>query len=251
MSQDAGTGRDASGERAARLTPSAPPAHEGAAFYDDAIAFDTYAAHRRSTDSANDALERPLIHELLGDLRGHDLLDLGCGDAALGRDALAAGAASYLGIDGSANMLAAAAATLAGTRGGVVESSIEAWAYPPARYDRVVARLSLHYVAELDSVCRAVFRTLRPDGRFVFSVEHPLLTACAAPGGGERAEGWLVDDYFASGRRETTWMKARVVKYHRTVQDHFAAMSDAGFVVESLRESEPRRENFVGAAAFE
>ncbi len=40
-------------------------------------------------------------------------------------------------------------------------------------------------------------------------------------------------------------MGSAVIKFHRTVEDYFTALQSAGFTVEQLRESRPRRENFT------
>jgi hypothetical protein len=61
----------------------------------------------------------------------------------------------------------------------------------------------------------------------------------------------VVDDYFASGARETAWLGGTVRKYHRTIEDYFRALQDAGFVVEQLRESRPRREHFADEQTYQ
>ena len=40
-------------------------------------------------------------------------------------------------------------------------------------------------------------------------------------------------------------------KYHRAVEDYFAALQRAGFVVEQLREARPRREHFQDTETYE
>ena len=92
----------------------------GPAFYDDESVFATYMRRREDPDNPNNTLGKPVLLALLGDLAGLDILDLGCGDAAFGREALAQGARGYTGIDGSANMVTAARQTLDGS-GGTVE----------------------------------------------------------------------------------------------------------------------------------
>ena len=59
--------------------------YEGPQFYDNAAVFQTYMQHRQSPDNPNDTLEKPIMLALLGPVRGVHLLDLGCGDAALGK----------------------------------------------------------------------------------------------------------------------------------------------------------------------
>ena len=70
--------------------------YEGARFYDDPQVFETYQRHRQRPENPNDTLEKPIIVELLGNVRGANILDLGCGDAAVGAELLTNGAASYL-----------------------------------------------------------------------------------------------------------------------------------------------------------
>lgn len=224
---------------------------DGPGFYDDDAVFATYMRHRQRPDTPNDTLERPLLRELIGDLAGRRLLDLGCGDAAFGREALAQGCQSYLGLEGSRNMAAAARRTLAGTAGEVVQTTIEGWDYPSARFDLVISRLALHYIADLEQVFGLVYQTLAAGGLFVFSVEHPVITSSDhgwEPG--TQRQDWIVDDYFVTGERVTYWMGGEVRKYHRTVEDHFSGLQRAGFVVEQLRESQPRREWFADEQTY-
>ena len=110
----------------------------GPAFYDDDTVFATYMASRQRPDNPNDTLERPVLLDLIGALAGRRVLDLGCGDAAFGRDALALGCRAYVGVEGSRNMVAAARQTLAGTPGEVVHAAIETFDYPTAAFDLVV-----------------------------------------------------------------------------------------------------------------
>jgi SAM-dependent methyltransferase len=227
----------------------------GPDFFDEDAVFETYMMgrqRRRHQDSPNDTLEKPILLELAGELSGKRILDLGCGDAAFGREVLEQGCHAYLGVDGSQKMVATARKALAGSAGQVVHSTVEGWAYPESAFDLVVARLVLHYVADIQPVFGGVYRTLSAGGRFVFSVEHPVITSCdrGRPPGTQRQD-WIVDDYFETGLRVTSWLGSSVEKYHRTVEDYFAALQAAGFTLERLRESRPQRALFVDAATYE
>ncbi|MEA5597146.1 class I SAM-dependent methyltransferase [Rivularia sp. UHCC 0363] len=141
----------------------------GPNFYDNETVFATYMRHRQGTDTPNETLEKPVILELVYPIANKRILDLGCGDAAIGREFLNHGAASYVGVEGSHKMAATAIQTLNGTSGQVILQTIEDWAYPSTAFDLVLARLSLHYIADLLPVFANVFRTLTPGGKFVFS----------------------------------------------------------------------------------
>ena len=225
----------------------------GPDFYDDEAVFDTYTSARETRiDSPNETLEKPVFDELVGNLSGLRILDLGCGNAAFGREALGRGCLSYLGIDGSERMVAAAKEKLAGTNGNVIRAAIETWDYPSQKFDLVTSRLALHYVQDIQAVFDRVYQALIDGGQFVFSVEHPVITSCDRAWGHKGVrQDWIVDDYFETGRRVTKWMGGEIIKYHRTVEDHFSALRTTGFIVESLRESRPQQSRFRDQATFE
>jgi cyclopropane fatty-acyl-phospholipid synthase-like methyltransferase len=220
--------------------------YEGSAFYDDDAIFKTYMARRHRIGNPNDTMEKPIILELMGEFTNQRILDLGCGDGTFGREALAKGCQTYLGIEGSSNMVKSARQVLDGTTGKVVHATVEKWSYPTQVFDLVISRLVLHYVKDVDAVFRQVHETLTDNGRFVFSVEHPVITSCDRgwQGIGKRQD-WLVDNYFDTGQRTTSWMGGQVIKYHRTVENYFVSLQRAGFFVESLREAEPQQEQFA------
>jgi len=225
----------------------------GPAFYDDEVVFTTYTSRRETrVDSPNETLEKPIFEELVGELTDLHILDLGCGSAGFGLEALNHGCRSYLGIDGSHKMVEAAREKLADAPGKVVCASIESWDYPSHQFDVVTSRLALHYVLEIEIVFAKVYQALIGGGRFIFSVEHPVITSCdrAWQIDGPRQD-WIVDDYFETGPRVTTWMGGEVIKYHHTIEDYFIALRGAGFVVEALRESRPQRAHFHEEATFE
>jgi SAM-dependent methyltransferase len=223
----------------------------GPAFYDDGELFAAYWASRERPDNPNDTLEQPILRELAGDLRDRRILDLGCGAATFGRYALAQGARTYVGVDASENMVAAARETLAGTRGRVEYAEIETWEYPAAAFDLVVSSLTLQYVADLDGVLAGAHRALVARGFIVFSVEHPIITSCARGWQGGPRQDWIVDDYFVVGLRETAWLGGQVIRQHRTVEDYVAALQAAGLILDRLRESRPERERFADEAEYE
>jgi SAM-dependent methyltransferase len=225
---------------------------QGPDFYDDDDVFATYQRSRARDESPNDTMEKPEVLELLGEVTGQRVIDLGCGDAQIGRELLAAGATSYLGVEPSTNMLQLARQTLAGTTGQAMQSTIEAWQPSPASADLVLSRLALHYVEDVAITFARCFEALTPGGRLIFSAEHPVLTSCDRgwPAGTHRSD-WIVDEYYVSGRRVTTWMGQQVVKYHRSIAEYFGAVQHAGFTIEALREGRPRRQSFLREETYQ
>lgn len=219
----------------------------GAQFFDNEQIFATYQQRRTSVGSANNLLEWPIFRELVGVVHGLRILDLGCGDATFGCDALAQGCGAYLGLEGAQRMAELGRQTLAGTTGQVIHANIESWVYPINQFDLVISRMALHYVVDITALFAQVYATLAAGGRFVFSVEHPVITSCsnARPDGEGKRQDWIVDDYFITGPRSVKWLGGEVIKVHHTVEDYFMALHRAGFVVTALRESRPQRALFT------
>ena len=129
--------------------------------------------------------------------------ELGCGDAGFGRQALDRECSSYVGVEGSRNMVALAQQTLAGTMGRVIHADLETWPFPKNAFDLVVSRLVLQYLSALEPIHGGIFDALDSGGGFIFSVEHLVITSCdrAWQGQGPRQD-WIVDNYFDTGARD-------------------------------------------------
>ncbi|WP_228059196.1 class I SAM-dependent DNA methyltransferase [Nostoc sp. LEGE 06077] len=190
--------------------------------------------------------------DLINPITDQRILDLGCGNAAIGRELLQQGATSYIGIEGSHKMATVARQTLANTSGEIVCQRIEDWAYPPVAFDLVISRLALHYIADLASICTKVFDAITPTGKFIFSVEHPVITSCDSGWtAGKLRQDWLVDNYFTTGLRVTNWLGGTVQKYHRTVEEYFYLLQKAGFIITDLREAHPQPEYFQDMETYQ
>jgi SAM-dependent methyltransferase len=224
----------------------------GGAFYDDPGLFERYQEHRAWALSPNEVMEGPALFEELGSVEGLRVLDLGCGDARIGRELLEGGASRYLGIDGSQRMVEAARCVLAGTDGEVVRGDIEDLAEPDCSFDLVVSRMALHYVADVGPVLRGCYRCLAARGRIVLTVVHPVITSHDARASStEPRQDWVVDDYFVTGPRDQQWLGTRTVWHHRTVEDYTSELSDAGFTLSGLRECVPHRDRFDDETEFQ
>ncbi len=208
--------------------------------YDDPGFFAKYGAMERSIGGLDGAEEWPAFRALLPDLAGKRVLDLGCGFGWHCRFARAQRAAYVLGVDLSEKMLAQARATTADPQIQYQRVAVEDFECEEAAFDVVVSSLVLHDVEPFDSVCRNVHRALAPGGAFVFSVEHPIFTSCAAQQWHVDADGhrrhWPVDDYHEEGIRHTHWMADDVVKYHRTIASYVNTTLEAGFRLDRLLE---------------
>ena len=225
--------------------------YKGSAAYNDQKFFNRYMERRYRAESPNRLIEKPATLDLLGDVMGKKILDLGCGDASLAHDLIESGCLSYKGVEGSTNMYEKALINLKNTIGTIDFSNLEEYDFPNSTYDIVVSQLVLHYIEDFQQISKRIYSTLKEGGRLVFSVQHPLTTAFMEEqhGKGKRSS-WIVDDYFYSGKRTEAWIGEDVVKYHRTIEEYFMMLQQSGFVIEKLREPKPNEEDFMNKEEY-
>ena len=177
---------------------------------------------------------------LLGDVRGRRVLELGCG-AAAGARWLAGQGAEVTGLDLSAGMLrhAAGAAQRSGVRVPLVQADALALPFADAVFDVVCTAFgAIPFVADSGAVMREVARVLRPGGRWVFSITHPMRWVFWD----EPDETGLVarNSYFD----RTPYVEVdehgtpTYVEQHRTLGDRVRELVAAGFELRDLVEPE-------------
>jgi SAM-dependent methyltransferase len=214
-------------------------------FYDDPDVSRAYLEGRAAADDGNATIEEPQVLAMLGALDGARILDVGCGDGRFAVRAEKDGAAGYHGVDGSRRMLNLARARSTWTAATWEEADLEQWCGPPASYDVVVSRMTMHYIAGLERLLSNIRAALRPQGRFVFSVEHPVVTCFDNGDFRQRVpDQWLVRDYFLSGRRTCHWLDQDVYKQHRTLSEYLRLLRAAGFSLRAIDEGEPDAQRF-------
>lgn len=225
--------------------------YRGSSVYDNDDFLSTYLMRRKRQASPNNILEKPVLLQLIGEVRGKKVLDLGCGDAEIGKELLEAGCSFYEGVDGSVNMVGKAQQALTSESSRIHLASMENWDFPRESYDLVISRLALHYLEDLQKVVQQIHHSLKPGGHFIFSVQHPILTSSINnPEGEQKRSSWLVDDYFKIGNRTEKWMGKDVIKYHRTIEEYFRIINDCGFRVSTLKECTPQRKYFTSEEEY-
>lgn len=211
--------------------------------YENDQFFQAYSQMPRSLEGLDAAGEWHQLRELFPPLKGKAVLDLGCGYGWHCRFAHEQGAKEVLGIDLSPKMIAQAQER--GVPDGLFYRvcGIEEYAFPSERWDLVVSNLALHYIENLDAVFQKVWRTLKPEGTFLFNMEHPTFTAGVhqdweyAPDG--TPKHWPVDQYFYPGERITNFLGCQVRKQHHTLTQILMGVLNAGFVLEAVEEAMP------------
>lgn len=164
-------------------------------------------------------IERTLILEMLGEVHGKRILDIGCGDGELAV-ALSKRGANVCGVDLSAKAIEAARERArekgADIRFEVVDA--QNLPYSSGAFDAVIAITVLCFVEKPDAILNEAVRTLRPGGRLVIG-ELGRWNLWVAK---RRIRGWMGNPL---------WRKARF----RTAREFRALLEGAGFVVETVR----------------
>jgi SAM-dependent methyltransferase len=228
-------------------------------------AFDRYT---RAEDSYSELIERPVLLELAGDVEGSRMLDLGCGSGVYSLTFAARGA-SIVGVDLSETMIELARnRALELTAGQPLQAEFRVGdigarlPFVDADFDLVFTSTALHYIQDLSPVMREAARVLRPGGRFLASVLHPMNTArFPVAGQNQNVPGWETRSkwpmsYFGRREREieTPWLGFSAVPesvpeegtrlrcHHHSIADYFGAISSAGLQLTALREPQPPSE---------
>ena len=98
--------------------------------------------------------------DLLDPRSGEHILDVGCGDGALTRKIIERGA-SVVGIDNSVDMIDAAKA--AGLDAHLLDAAAMRF---DTEFDAVFSNAAIHWMLDKEAVAAAIFRSLKPGGRF-------------------------------------------------------------------------------------
>lgn len=181
---------------------------------------DAYARWRATRVGAiTERVERELILDLIGEVRGRRILDVGCGDGDLAVD-LAKRGGDVVGVDASAAMVAAAERRASREQAGAAFeiAAAQDLPFPSASFDIVVAVTILCFVDDAVPVFREIARVLRPGGRLVIG-ELGKWSSWAAT---RRVRGWL---------GSPLWRNARF----RTVGELCSPAREAGLGVDSVR----------------
>jgi SAM-dependent methyltransferase len=178
--------------------------------------------------------------ELLGPVAGRDVLEVGCGSAPCARW-LAAQGARVAAIDLSAGMLRHAAHLndVTGITPLLIRANAERLPFATASFDVACSAFgAVPFVADVRPVFQEVGRVLRPGGRWVFAVTHPI--RWIFPDDPGPAGLTVISSYFD----RTPYLevdsagRATYVEHHRTLGDYVRALTGSGFVLEDLIEPE-------------
>ena len=140
--------------------------------YDNGKFFEEYAKMPRSREGLSAAGEWHQLRPLFPPLQGKSVLDLGCGYGWHCKFSAEKGAVRVLGIDASQKMIEEAKRRNKESHITYRLCGIEEYEYPKNMWDCVISNLALHYIENIEQIFQKVHRTLKPDGIFLFNIEH-------------------------------------------------------------------------------
>lgn len=230
----------------APLSGAEPDHASGASFehVDHEDAWDRLSAHYQEfakipTHQVHYGAGTPTENELqlLGDIAGRSVIEVGCGG---GQNTIAfkrLGAARAVGVDQSTEQLDFARALAAEEAIDVefLKSRVEDLApIPDASFDAAFSSYCFQFVSDIAATFQSVHRILRPGGRFAFCLDHPAYMMFGDDG------LTMTKPYFQRDAEfiwpfETGYVTRMTAVYH-TIEDLFTALHDAGLVVDKLLE---------------
>jgi SAM-dependent methyltransferase len=175
----------------------------------------------------------------LGDVRGLDALELGCGACQFGIRVAMRGA-RLVGLDFSANQLAAAAPLMdvTGVRFPLVRGSAEELPFADASFDLIFCDHGATSFTDPRATIPECARVLRPGGRLVFNIAAPFVWVCWGDDD-EPAGRELRRPYFGLGRTVTDDSTGASVEWYVPNGEWIRIFRDAGLAIEALIELRP------------
>ncbi len=194
-----------------------------------------YAAENES-NLINGYYGRPAILNLAGDVAGRRILDAGCGAGPIAA-ALRERGAIVTGFDSSAGMLDLARRRLGPDADLHLADLGRPLPFPDNAFDDVIACSVLHYLKDWTDPLAELRRVLKPGGRLIAAVEHPMAIEFMHHLQGVKAP------YFLTRSRTEEWTfgdrSGQVTFWDRPLHAMTDAFIAAGFRITVISEPPP------------
>ncbi len=211
--------------------------------YDNNVFFKKYSEMPRSKYGLSAAGEWESLKKLLPNLEGKKVLDLGCGYGWHCKYAVDHGASEVIGIDISTKMLELANLKNKSSNISYGCMPMEDISFQDETFDIVFSSLAFHYIKDFDALIQKIYKVLKVNGTFIFSVEHPIFTAHGSQDWTYDEKGDIlhfpVDNYYYEGERKTKFLGEIVTKYHRSITTYLGTLISNKFKIKSVVEPMP------------
>jgi SAM-dependent methyltransferase len=208
------------------------------------------------TAGADPEYEEQILPLVAAHLAGADrVLDVGCGEGQVARLAVAGGATCVVGVDPTWTQV-----TVAHERGGgpaYARSGAGRLPIASGAFDAVVACLVFEHIRDVDDAIAEVARVLRPGGRFLFLLNHPLLQT---PNSGwiddqvldPPEQYWRIGPYLVEDETIEEVEKDVFIPFiHRPLSRYLNALADNGLLLQRMEEPAPPPGFLARASEYE
>lgn len=218
-------------------------------FFDNEQLFDKYINMRYGKQNDTDKIERPAIFSLLpNNFNGLTILDVCCGYGQMTKFFADNGAKLVIGIDISKKMIDKAKKENNHKNiRYICNDAKNINAESKGKYDLIYSSASFHFIDDLDILFKKFNMLLKENGKLVFSMQHPIMTA------NNENPQWTMDefgnpkyynfkDYFCEGYKEGNWFSRDITAgvYHKQISTIINNLSDNNFFIEKMLEPAPR-----------
>lgn len=196
------------------------------------------------TGESRMAFIMPYMLELMGDVSGKTILDLGCGEGGYSRE-LCKKNAIVTSVDCSeiAIEYSVAEARCQGlTIQHFIRNSNDLYEIKDNSFDVVLSSMMLMDCEDFEGTVKEIVRVLKPGGKVYVSVLHPCFNGNHQQGIGRQGVGIerevIVKNYFAPTEWEAPLYKGSipVLWHHRTLEDYVKTFIKCGLAIVDLHE---------------
>ncbi len=203
------------------------------------------------TEGADPEYEEQIVPLARHWLRGRGrVLDVGCGEGQIARRVVDDGADFVVGLDPTIRQLDVAQERGGGPR--YVRGVAEQFPIADASFDAAIACLVFEHMPDHRPAINEAARVLRPGGRFVFFLNHPLIQC---PGSGWvvdhilEEEYWRIGPYLVEDVAMEELAPGVILPFvHRPLSQYINALAEAGMHIVHMAEPAPP-EGFIARAA--
>lgn len=189
----------------------------------------------------NEMLEMPTVLDLLGNVKGKKILDLGCGSGIYAKILTKKGAI-VKGFDISPEMV-----KIAKQENPSLDLRVGSANKIPfdEKFDIVIASLVVHYLSNWDKMFKEIRRVLKPKGIFIFSTGNPAETNTdRIKVKGKERKVRVLGDYFKEKWKMGIWKNVRgkdlkVYSYHITFETLIRRTLKNGFEIIDYKDCFP------------
>ncbi len=207
----------------------------------------------KGTDTYHDKVVHPNLLRMLGDIKGKQILDLGCGQGIFSR-LLADASANVVGVDLGKELIAIAEKKNAEYSFKIHYfhgASDDLYMVKDETKDIVVCVLALQNIEKLQGTVTEVVRTLKKGGKFFVVLNHPSFRNPRHTHWGydehEKVQYRRVNEYLSESKIKIDMTPGAIkdkkftVSFHRPLQVYVKAFGKHGLAVTRLEEWESHR----------